>query len=82
MPSLQELGAPARLLIFSLDLDIAFRELLRFCSSCSFVCCNSRCRLLQFDSELLRLCQQAFGLHGRFNAVQNDTNAGGKLIKK
>jgi hypothetical protein len=37
---------------------------------------------LQFDSELLRLREETLGLHCRFNAVQNDTDASSQLIKK
>jgi len=37
---------------------------------------------LQFAGELLRLRQQPFGLHRRFDAVQDDANASRQLIEK
>jgi hypothetical protein len=37
---------------------------------------------LKLGRQLLRLLQQTFGLHGRFNAVQHDTDTGRKLLQK
>ena len=37
---------------------------------------------LEFSRQLLRLLQQAFGLHRCFDAVQNDADAGCELLKE
>jgi hypothetical protein len=37
---------------------------------------------LQFGGQLLRLLQQAFGLHRGFNAVEHDADARRELLKE
>ena len=37
---------------------------------------------LQLGRQLLRLLQQAFGLHGGLNAVEHDADAGGELLEE
>ena len=37
---------------------------------------------LQFAGELLRLLEQAFGLHRRLDAVEHDADAGGELLEE
>ena len=53
-----------------------------FCSSCSLVCCSSRLLRLQFAGELLRLLEQALGLHRGLDAVEHDADAGGELLEE
>ncbi len=56
-------------LVLAFHLDVAARRAAAaFCSSCSLVCCSSLLLRLQFAGELLRLLQQAFGLHRGLDA--------------
>jgi len=68
-------------LVLALHLDVTLGELLSFCSSCSLVCCNPSAGPAT-RGKLLRLLQQAFGLHRGFDAVQHDADAVGELIEE
>ncbi len=70
------------LLILAFDFGVLFRELLRLLGELLV-------RLLQFfllglelDGELLRLLEQAFGLHGGFDTVEHDADAGRELLEE
>src|SRR6185312_4959436 len=79
------LDGAARLLdflILALDLDIALGELLRVLLQLHVGLLQLALARLQLDGELLRLLQEAFGLHRRFDAVDNDANAGGELLEE
>jgi hypothetical protein len=69
-------------LVLGLDLDIAFRELLRLLLQLLVGLLQFALLALQFGGELLRLRQKAFGLHRRLDAVQHDADAGGQLLEE
>ncbi len=79
------LERPARLLdflIFSFDFDVAFLELLRLLLQLLIRLLQLPLLALELGGKLLGLGQQPFGLHCRFDAVQDDPDAGGQLIEK
>jgi len=62
------------LLVFGLDFDVAFSELLRLLFEL-LVCLLQFALLgLQFTGELLGLLEQSLGLHGRLNGVEHDAD--------
>ena len=69
-------------LVLALHLDVAFRELLRLLLELLVGLLQLALLRLQFGGELLRLLEQAFGLHGRFDRVEHDADAGGELIEE
>ena len=69
-------------LVLALDFDIALGELLRLLLKLFVGLLQLLLLRLQFDGELLRLLQQTFGLHRRFDTVQHDTDAGGELFQE
>src|SRR5205085_2336814 len=69
-------------LVLRLDFDVALGELLRLLLELFVGLLQFALLALQFGGELLRLLQQALGLHRRFDTVQHDTDAGGQLFEK
>ena len=69
-------------LVLRLDFDVALGELLRLLLELLVGLLQFALLALQFGGELLRLLQQALGLHRRFDTVQHDTDAGGQLFEK
>ncbi len=69
-------------LILAFHFDVLFGELLRFLRQLLVGLLQFSLLRLQFGGQLLRLLQQAFGLHRGFNAVQHDADAGGELLKE
>ena len=69
-------------LVLALDLDVALGELLRLLLELLVGLLQFALLRLQFDGQLLRLLQQALGLHRRLDAVQHDADAGGELFEE
>ena len=69
-------------MVLALDLDVAFGELLSLLLELFVGLLQFLLLGLQFARELLRLFQQALGLHRRFNAVEHDADAVGELFEK
>ena len=69
-------------LVLAFDFDVLLGELLRFLRELLVGLLQLFLLRLQFGSQLLRLLQQALGLHGGFNAVEHDTDAGGELFEE
>ena len=69
-------------LVLALHLDVLFGELLRLLLQLLVGLLQLALLGLQFGRELLRLLQQAFGLHRRFDRVQHDADAGGELLEE
>ena len=69
-------------LVLALDLDVALGELLRLLLQLLVGLLQLLLLRLQLGGELLRLLQQAFGLHRRLDAVQHDADAGGQLLEE
>jgi hypothetical protein len=65
------------LLVLAFDFDVLLGQLLRFLRQLFVGLLQFFLLRLQLGSQLLRLLQQAFRLHGGFNAVQHDADAGG-----
>src|SRR2546429_4873759 len=65
---------PYTTLFRSLDFDIALGELLRLLLQLLVGLLQLALLALQFGGKLLRLRQQAFGLHRGFDAVQHDAD--------
>ena len=62
-------------LILAFHLDVAFGKLLRFLLELLVGLLQLGLLRLQFAGELLRLLEQAFGLHRRFDRVEHDADA-------
>ena len=78
-------SARARLLDFlvlALDLDVALGELLRLLFELLVRLLQFALARLQLDGELLRLLQQRFRLHRRFDRVQHDADRGRELLEE
>ena len=77
-------GAPRLLdfLVLGFHFDIALGELLRLLLELLVRLLQFALLRLQFGGELLGLCQQAFRLHGRFDRVQHDADAGRQLFEE
>ena len=69
-------------LVLPFDFDVLLGELLRFLRQLLVGLLQFFLLRLQFGRQLLRLLQQAFGLHRRFDTVQHDADAGGELLKE
>jgi hypothetical protein len=69
-------------LVLAFDLHILFSQLLRFLRQLFVGLLQLFLLGLQLRGQLLRLFQEAFGLHGGLDAVEHDADAGGQLFKK
>ena len=69
-------------LVLAFHFDVLFGELLRFLRQLLVGLLQLFLLRLQFGGQLLRLLQQAFGLHRGFNTVQHDADAGGELLEE
>ena len=70
------------LLVLAFDFGVLLGELLRLLRKLLVGLLQFLLLRLQLDGELLRLLQQAFGLHRGFDAVEHDADAGGELIEE
>ena len=70
------------LLVLALDLEVALGELLRLLLELLVGLLQLALLGLQLAGELLRLLEQAFGLHGGFDRVQHDADRGGELLEE
>src|SRR6266702_86910 len=70
------------LLVLAFDLRILFGQLLGLLRELFVGLLQLLLLRLELNGELLRLLQHAFRLHGRFNTVQHDSNAGGQLLEE
>ena len=70
------------LLVLALDLDVLLGELLRLLRQLLVGLLQLVLLRLQLAGELLRLLQQAFGLHRRLDRVEHDADAGGQLLEE
>ena len=69
-------------LVLAFHFDVLLGELLRFLRQLFVGLLQFFLLGLQFGGQLLRLLQQAFRLHGGFNTVEHDADAGGQLFQK
>ena len=69
-------------LVLALDLDVALGELLRLLLELLVGLLQLPLLRLQFAGELLRLLEQPFGLHRRFDRIEHDADAGGELLQE
>ena len=69
-------------LVLALDFDVAFGELLRLLLELLVGLLQLPLLRLQFAGELLRLLEQAFGLHRRFDRIEHDADRGGELLEE
>ena len=69
-------------LILALHLDVSFRQLLRLLLELLVGLLQLPLLGLQFAGELLRLLEQAFGLHRGLDAVDHDADVGGQLLEE
>ena len=69
-------------LILALDFGVLLGELLRFLLELLVGLLQLLLLRLQFAGQLLRLLEQAFGLHRRFDGVEHDADTGGQLIEE
>src|SRR5690348_11680838 len=69
-------------LIFAFDFGVLFGELLRFQSKLLIFLLQLALLSGEFAGELLRLLQQAFGLHRGFDGIENDADARGELLEE
>ncbi len=63
-------------LVLALDFDVLLGQLLGFLRQLLVGLLQLLLLGLQFGGQLLRLLQQAFGLHGGFDGVEHDADAG------
>ncbi len=63
-------------LVLALDFDVALGELLRLLLELLVGLLQFPLLRLQFAGELLRLLEQAFGLHRRFDRIEHDADRG------
>ena len=70
------------LLVFTFDFHIAFGELLSLLLKLFIGLLKFRLSDLQFGGQLLRLLQQALGLHRGLDTVQHDADTRRELIEK
>ena len=82
MPSLPRHRGPARFPVFALDLGVLLGKLFSFLSKLFVGLLQFLLLSLEFAGELLRLFQQAFGLHGGFDAVKYDADTGRQLLQE
>ena len=69
-------------LVFAFDFDVLFGKLLSFLGKLLVGLLQFFLLRLKLGGELLRLLQQTFRLHGGFNAVEHDADAGGELFEE
>ena len=69
-------------LVLAFHFDVLFGQLLGFLRQLLVGLLQLFLLRLQFGGQLLRLLQQAFGLHRGFNAVEHDADAGGQLLQE
>ncbi len=69
-------------LVLALDFDVALGELLRLLFELLVGLLQFPLLRLQFAGELLRLLEQAFGLHRRFDRIEHDADRGGQLFEE
>ena len=69
-------------LVLAFHFDVAFGELLRLLLELLVGLLQFLLLGLQFAGELLRLLQQAFGLHRRLDRVEHDADAVGELLEE
>ena len=69
-------------LVLALDLDVALGELLRLLLELLVGLLQFALLGLQLAGELLRLLEQAFGLHRGLDRVEHDADAGGELLEE
>ena len=69
-------------LVLALHFDVLFGELLRLLLQLLVGLLQFLLLRLQFAGELLRLLQQAFGLHRRLDTVEHDADAVGELFEE
>ena len=69
-------------LVLAFHFDVLFGELLRLLRQLFVGLLQFFLLRLQFGGQLLRLLQQAFGLHRGFNTVEHDADAGGQLFQE
>ena len=69
-------------LVLAFDFNVLFGELLRLLRQLLVGLLQFFLLGLQFGRELLRLLEQAFGLHRGFNTVQHDADAGCELLEE
>ena len=70
------------LLVLALDLGVLLGELLRLLRELLVGLLQLLLLRLQLGGELLRLLEQALGLHRRLDAVEHDADAGGQLLEE
>jgi hypothetical protein len=68
--------------VLALHFDVLLGELLRLLGQLLVGLLQLLLLRLQLDRELLRLLEQAFGLHRRFDAVEHDADRGGELLEE
>ena len=69
-------------LVLAFDFDVALGELLRLLLELLVGLLQFALLRLQLAGELLRLLEQAFGLHRRFDRVEHDADDGGELLEE
>src|SRR5579859_5270548 len=69
-------------LVLALDLDVALGKLLRLLLELFVGLLQLLLLRLQHLGELLRLLEQAFGLHRRLDRVEHDADRGGELLEE
>ena len=69
-------------LVLALHFDILFGQLTRLLLQLLVGLLQFALLGLQFAGQLLRLLQQAFGLHGGFDGVEHDADIGGELFQE
>ena len=69
-------------LVLALDFNVAFRELLRLLLKLLVGLLQLLLLRLQFAGELLRLLEQAFGLHRRLDRIEHDADRGRELFEE
>ena len=69
-------------LVLSFDFDVSLGKLLRLLLQLLVGLLQFTLLRLQFSGELLRLLEQPFRLHGCFDGVEHDTDAGGQLLEE
>ncbi len=69
-------------LVLRFDLDVPVGELLRLLLQLLIGLLQFALLHLQLGGELLRLLEQAFGLHGRFDGVEHDADGGRELFQE
>ena len=69
-------------LVLALDLDVTFGELLRLLLELVVGLLQFALLGLELAGKLLRLLEQAFGLHRRFDRIEHDADGVGELLQE